>query len=338
MTTSGAIEPTNAALWGLVLAAGDGKRLRSYARQVSGKELPKQYVNFIGRRSMLEHTFQRVERLVPKERLLTIVGRHHLAHQEVRRQLSTLPANNVIVQPENKETGPGILLPLMHLHRRDAEAIIAVFPSDHFILHEECFIEYVRVAARSVNQAPERIILLAVKAQEPETEYGYIVARDVLDKSCSLGTRRIAAFIEKPDANLAHKLMMTGGLWNTMTMVFKLKTLLDLFRALLPGIYLNFGRVLDAIGTPGEHKTVSDVYEHLEPVNFSKGIMEQIATRFPEQLAVLAVHNVVWSDWGSEARIRETIRKLHLSPDAEPPTHSDRGEAWRQVTTGNCPA
>jgi mannose-1-phosphate guanylyltransferase len=314
-------------LWSVVLAAGDGKRLQRYVRQLCGKELPKQYVNFIGRRSMLEHTFDRAEKLIAKERILTIVARHHLAHDEVRRQLSSRPANNVIVQPANKETGPGILLPLLHLYKRNADAVVAVFPSDHFILREENFAQAVRLAARAVREIPQRIILLAVKPQDPETEYGYILARDDSDGSYRFGTCGISAFVEKPDADLANELVTTGGLWNTMIMVFKLKTLLDLFRTLLPGIYFNFGRVLDAIGSPREQRMVNEVYDLLEPVNFSKGIMEQIAARFPEQLAALAVRDVVWSDWGSEERILRTIQKLRPNRDAEPPRYHDRREA-----------
>jgi mannose-1-phosphate guanylyltransferase len=66
-------------LWGLVLAAGDGKRLQPYVQELNGGHLPKQFVNFIGQRSMLEHTFERAEKLIPPEKILTIVGKHHLA-------------------------------------------------------------------------------------------------------------------------------------------------------------------------------------------------------------------------------------------------------------------
>jgi mannose-1-phosphate guanylyltransferase len=103
---------------------------------------------------MLVHTFDRAEKLIAKERILTIVARHHLAQEEVRRQLSSRPANNVIVQPANKETGPGILLPLLHLYKRNADAVVAVFPSDHFILREENFAQAVRLAAQAVRQIP----------------------------------------------------------------------------------------------------------------------------------------------------------------------------------------
>ena len=78
-------------LRGLVLAGGEGRRLQSYVQQLRGEALPKQYVNFVGRRSMLEHTFHRAEKLIPAEQIFTVVSRQHLAHAEVRRQLATRP-------------------------------------------------------------------------------------------------------------------------------------------------------------------------------------------------------------------------------------------------------
>ena len=128
---------------GIILAGGEGERLRPFIRQLRGGLLPKQYVNFIGTRSMLEHTFHRTEKLIPPERLFTVVSRNHLSYPEVRQQLSSRPLDTVVVQPVNRETGPGILLPLMHIYKRFPESTVAVFPSDHFIVEEELFMAHV---------------------------------------------------------------------------------------------------------------------------------------------------------------------------------------------------
>ena len=101
--------------------------------------LPKQYVIFIGRHSLIEHTFKRAETLIARQNILTIVGKQHLVHVEVRQQLASRHPGTVVVQPANKETGPGILFPLMHIYKRCPEAIVSVFPSDHFILEEARF-------------------------------------------------------------------------------------------------------------------------------------------------------------------------------------------------------
>ena len=202
MPTLNQREQVGSAPWGLILAAGDGRRMEDYIREATGTNLPKQYVNFTGKHSMLEHTFRRTEKLIPAERILTIVGRHHLVHEEVQRQLSSRPARTIIVQPDNKDTCPGILLPLMHLYKHAPEAIVAVFPSDHFILEEDRFMEHVALAARAVTHDPSRIVLLAMEAQYPEVEYGYIVPGDrAQPRQCLGSTQRREIYRETRRGN-----------------------------------------------------------------------------------------------------------------------------------------
>jgi mannose-1-phosphate guanylyltransferase len=321
-------------LWGLVLAGGEGRRLQSYVQQLRGKELPKQYVNFVGRRSMLEHTFHRAEKLIPAEQILTVVSQQHLAYAEVRRQLAARPRETLIMQPANKETGPGILLPLMFIYKRCPEAILALFPSDHFILEEDRFMSHVRLAAQAVKHEPTRILLLAIEPHEPETDYGYVVPHKDVGRPCRFGTRAVSAFIEKPGADMAFKLMMGGGLWNTMTMVFKLDTLLELVRRVHPMLYLKFCRILEAVGTVEEQRTVDDVYEVLEPVNFSKEIMMRIADRHPRSLSVLPVRKVFWSDWGSRERVLQAFGRLDRGNSEETQTESRKNRNQGMVRSG----
>ena len=115
----------------IVLAAGEGRRLQPLISRLRGDALPKQYVNFIGKRSMLEHTFARAESLIEPRRIFTVISRDHLQYPEVHRQLSCRPSGTVVVQPENKETAPGLLLPLAHLYKHYPDSAVAVFPSDH---------------------------------------------------------------------------------------------------------------------------------------------------------------------------------------------------------------
>jgi mannose-1-phosphate guanylyltransferase len=333
-----------AALWGLVLAAGDGKRLQSFIRATRGADLPKQYVNFVGQRSMLEHTFDRAEQLIPPKRILTIVAQHHLRHGEVRRQLAQRASENVIVQPGNKETGPGIFLPLMHLYKRSPEAIVAVFPSDHFILEEERFMDHVELAARAISHDPSSIALLAMEADAPEVEYGYIVPRNEPNPISLWGTRGAARFVEKPHAALAQEIVKAGGLWNTMIMVFKVRTVLAMLATLYPTVYRRFARIFDAIGTPAEMETVEAVYQLLEPMNFSKSFLEKVAEVYPDAITVLPVLQVFWSDLGSPRRIAQAreILEQRAASNAElkrkpaparegPQKLPGHGLAWRRA-------
>jgi mannose-1-phosphate guanylyltransferase len=304
---------------GIILAGGEGERLRPFIRQLRGDILPKQYVNFIGTRSMLEHTWHRAQRLIPPERLFTVVSRNHLSHPEVRHKLSSLQPGKVVVQPVNKDTGPGILLPLMHVCRRFPDSIVVVFPSDHFIVEEDLFMAHVDLAFRVVEQNSSCLVLLGVQPCEPELEYGYIVP----GKEVYRGLCEVSRFIEKPDSLTTLKLIQEGGLWNTMVIISKVGTLVDLVHRTAPQIYRFFEQILGAIGTTGEADAVNDAYRHMEAVNFSKGLLEPFSVDYAARLKVLPVRGVYWSDWGSERRIMSVLQdthrlgRLHGIPDSK---------------------
>jgi mannose-1-phosphate guanylyltransferase len=299
-------------VWGLVLAGGEGKRLEDYVRQLRGESLPKQYVNFIGTRSMLEHTFDRAERLIPRQRILTIVSKHHLSLPDVRRQLSSRSAGTVIVQPENKDTGLGLLLPLTYLHKRCPDATVVVFPSDHFILEEDRFLDHVSLAARAVHYEPSQIVLLGMEAKWPETEYGYVIPLDSDGHINICGCRKAAHFVEKPNPTEARLLVAAGALWNTMIMVFKVETLLRHIQISYPDVAGLFHGLAQAIGTAAESRKVEEIYRHLGRLNFSKDILEKLATGVHAAISVLPVLQVTWSDWGSPQRLLELKNSLEL--------------------------
>ena len=129
--------PIDGSFWALVLAGGDGTRLQGLTRLIAGSPIPKQYCRILGSRSLLETTLSRIAPLVRTERTVTIVNRDHLAI--ARPQLRRLAARNVIVQPRNLDTGPGVLMSMLELARRDREATVAMFPSDHYVRDGDAF-------------------------------------------------------------------------------------------------------------------------------------------------------------------------------------------------------
>jgi mannose-1-phosphate guanylyltransferase len=301
---------------GLVLAGGEGKRLQPFIKSLGKGTLPKQYVNFIGRRSMLEHTVRRAERLIAPELVLTVITESHLRYPEVRQQCSGRPKDTVIVQPENKETGPGLILPLIHLYKRYPESLVLVLPSDHFIGEEDQLMVHARMACLAVKRDPSRLILLGVKPDRDEPEYGYLLPNK---KRLAIGPdmSEISWFIEKPDPKSAHRLTRAGGLWNTMIMVFKTKTMLHWVSRLAPRLYQQFQQVYEAIGTPGESEVVRNIYQRLKPMNFSKEFLEPMVRNYPSSLVVLQVRDLLWSDWGTANRIMDVLAKIGKVPRPE---------------------
>jgi mannose-1-phosphate guanylyltransferase len=292
----------------VVLAGGDGRRLESFVRRLRGDALPKQYVTLYGSRSLLERTFTRVERLVPPDRIMTIVTRGHLRYVDACRQLASRPTHTVIVQPQNKDTAPGLLLPLAYLQRRGEDALVAVFPADHYVSNEPALMGHVETAFRAVQDRPELIVLLGVSPDAPEPDYGYVVPGPAMVADGPSEIRSVRRFIEKPTTWQAHQLIQQGALWNTSILVFRLQMLLDLMWTIAPMLSLHFLEIADAIDTPRVHQVIDAVYEGVAPVSLSRGILELVSDRWPSRLAVLRVDDTFWSDWGAEHRI---LRDLH---------------------------
>lgn len=292
---------------GIVLAGGDGRRLRAFVQRMRGDALPKQYVDFTGNGSLLEQTFRRAERLIPSRRLFTVVSRDHFAFPDVWRQLADRPGGRVVVQPENKDTAPGLLLPLVSVCREYGDAAVAVFPSDHAITDDAAFMAQVERAFEAVERRPARMVLLAVSPTEPEADYGYVVP----GATESDGLRTVTRFVEKPGPARAAELIERGALWNTFVMVFRARTLWEYVQEIAPVLAGAFRRLAVTAGSSAE---VDDVYRTLQPLNFSSVFLRKLPGLTRPSLTVLPVDGVGWSDCGVEARLQEALGDVSVDP------------------------
>ncbi len=288
-------------LWGIVLAGGEGTRMRDFLARLCGGQGIKQFCAVIGRRSMLEHTLARVELLIPRQRILIVVSQHH--RDEVTQQLSHWPAENVIFQPANRDTAPGILLPLAHISHREPFATVAVFPSDHFIVQEERFMSYAQRAVAEMRRFPRELTLLGMSPDKAEEGYRWI---ELAEPEEGRGTRAVRRFWEKPSSADARGLFVRGALWNTFVLVAKANTLWEMVRQVAPDLYANFMSIRRALVNPHAMAIVESIYRTMRPVNFSSELCERLTSR----LRVLPVAEVGWSDWGSVERICASLEQL----------------------------
>ena len=308
-------------VWAIVLAGGEGTRVRSFLKQVCGGSGLKQFSTIIGERSMLRCTLDRIGRRIPAERTLIVVGSHHRA--EVEKELNHWPRQNIIFQPANRDTAPGILLPLAHVTDRDPDATVAVFPSDHFILDEERFMGAVDKALQDAKRNPGKLVLLGMTPQPgEETEYGYIkVAR----KPGTSDTRAVSGFVEKPPLARAKKLIQQGALWNTMVFAAHNLALWEMVKQTAPVLYHAFRLVQMSLRNSHSNGVLDHVYEIIPSVNFSSAICQPLANR----LRVLPVAVVGWSDWGTVGSILRTLRKLgRFDAISTRPEESPLPPAW----------
>ncbi|MFQ5779872.1 MAG: sugar phosphate nucleotidyltransferase [Nitrospiria bacterium] len=294
-------------LWGIVLAGGEGKRIDPFVRTRYGLRSPKQYIAFTGKRSMLQHTLHRVEKRIPPERTLIVVNPSHI--QDIKAQLYG-GSHTIIFQPYNRETAPGVLLPLIHIFKRDPEARIAIFPSDHFIEEEDRFMSYVSLGDEVVQDFPDQIVILGIRPEGPEVEYGWIEPADAVSGYPDGGVKRVRRFFEKPDRQLAQKFFQEGYLWNSFVSIVKAKTLIEMTKACLPHIWGHFERMLAAIGTDRELPVIEEEYRGMEGANLSRTVFEKKA----RNISVVEVEDVYWSDWGDGERVISTLKRFGKLP------------------------
>jgi mannose-1-phosphate guanylyltransferase len=298
----------SSSVWSIILAGGDGERLRPFIQRWMGQSLPKQYCTFVGTRSMLQHTWDRADEIVQPERKITVVGHTH--QQGLEQAVTRRYDGRLIVQPRNCDTAPGIFLPLSYVMARDSQAVVVFFPSDHFIAPEDRFVHTVRQAVRAVEFLTDGIILLGVRPSHMELDYGWMSVGSVLGWCGGARIHRLHSFVEKPDPADALRLMSEGALWNTLIFAAKAETLWRAGWLHVPQIMARFEQLRRNIDTPFEKETLESIYRDMPSQNFSRQVLE----RLPDQLGVIELNDVVWSDWGRPARIVETLQSLGKPP------------------------
>jgi mannose-1-phosphate guanylyltransferase len=267
--------------WGIVVSAGNGARARDPAD-------PGLF--------LLEQTLQRAEKLIPAQKLLVVIPRAFLEFDEVRQQMALRPPGCVIVQPENKDIGPGILLPLMYLEKREPAAVVAVLPSDRFVLEEDFFKQHVERAFRIVESDRSRIVFLgAAPTEERDPGWGYILPGAKSSDGDLDGIRTVEMFVEKPSADAATMMMKKGALWNTLVLVATCNTLLQAIERAAPHLYGCFELIQDAIDTPGERKAIEQAYHELVAVDFFNGVLNLLSYENRQNVRVLPVQGVTWA-------------------------------------------
>jgi len=297
---TGMANPSTESFWALVLAGGDGTRLQGVTRMIAGAPIPKQYCRIFESRSLLEATLRRIAPLVAAERTLVIINRDHLTM--ARPQLVSLDMRNVLVQPRNLDTGPGLLLSMLELSGRDPEATVAIFPSDHYIRDGATFRRSVERMRRIVAAHPEKIALLGVRPDQVNTDYGYIAPGKPVAPGADAFV--VLAFHEKPTAPLAAAIIGRGALWNSLVMVARARRVLELLRALRPDDVALLENV------PLDMSTLDTVYDRLQSWNVSRGFL----SRVPEHLVVTRADDLGWSDWGTPEAIERSFAKMGLVP------------------------
>jgi len=289
--------------WAIVLAGGNGTRLRSLTTDENGVSVPKQFCSLQGDRSLLHEALARARAVAAPERICVVVTEQH------RRwwlpALAGMPRANIIVQPENRGTANGVLLPLLHLLHRDPYARIVLLPSDHHVDNEDILGASIQRGIWELSTGCEHVLLLGITPDDADPDLGYIVP----GSARADGLSPVHGFVEKPDAGRARSLIKTGALWNAFIVVTHAFKLLELFAKKFPQTVANMKKaVAHDVQTPDKPDATEVLYHTLINVDFSRDLLvgEESA------LCVLPVERCGWSDLGTPQRLAKTLEGLPM--------------------------
>lgn len=290
-------------MWGVVLAGGSGSRLSAMTTDATGTVIPKQYCSFLGGPSLLRTTIQRLKTVLDPSRIVIVVSALHRRWWEP--ELSDIDPENIIVQPCNRGTACGVLLPLTAILQRDPSARIVVSPSDHYVQDEETLTLSMMKALAQVDARPKLLVLLGMEPDRPDTGYGWITPAPGSEDA----VLAVTSFVEKPDAELADELMRSGALWSSFTFITTGETLMYHFQRSMPWLVDRFSRRLAHLASIDRQSALLSLYDRLPTVDFSRWVLGHADA----DMHVLPVPPCGWTDLGTPQRVSECVTRNSCS-------------------------
>jgi len=257
--------------------------------------VPKQYCSLLGGRSLLGDALARAERLVDPANVSIVVAAEHEPYW--RPELRLRPERNIVVQPQNRGTAAGVLLPLLPIARCDPDAVVVLLPTDHFVADEGALSAVLREAMGAARRDPQRLLLVGIRPDAPESDYGWILP--------GVGSGRclpIERFVEKPGRQVAGDLLRSGGVWNSFLLVGAASSFLQLYRRRLPELLAAFATV----GRDSAPMQLQRLYATLPDADFSRDLLQGSEA----SLGLYIAPPCGWTDLGTPARVASCVAAL----------------------------
>jgi mannose-1-phosphate guanylyltransferase len=287
----------------VILAGGDGLRLRELTTTAEGESIPKQYCSLLRKACLLEDAIARARAIALPQHICSVVAAQHRRWWTAA--LKPLPGPNIFVQPANRGTANGILLALLELEARSKDAIVVLLPADHYVRDEATMARSLRMAANLASDNHEIIYLLGAEPDSPDEELGYIVPTEQR-RDLPVGVLR---FIEKPSCARARQLLAQGALWNTFIVAGSVRSLLSLFdeKSAAASIAMRDAIALSYNNRPG---ALEALYDELKSLDFSREVLQRRARLFQ----VLRIPCCGWTDLGTPRRVSSVLRNFQDDP------------------------
>jgi mannose-1-phosphate guanylyltransferase/mannose-6-phosphate isomerase len=272
--------------YAVILAGGTGSRFWPFSRELE----PKQFMKVVGEESLLQATVQRLKGLVEPRRIYIVTNNAYF--YEIKAQVTRfrIPEENIILEPQGKNTAPAIGLCARLIGRMDRDAVLMVFPADHYIRNAGSFRSTLKKAIACAKNGS--LVTIGIRPANPSTGYGYIRVSG-RGKECY----GVDKFLEKPDSHKAEKYFRDRKFfWNSGMFVWKASVFLQEVRKYLPGLYANLQKI-DSAGN------IAGVWPKIEPISVDYGIMER------SRKIVLVPASFYWTDLGSWDALAEISPK-----------------------------
>ncbi len=270
-------------MFGVILAGGSGSRLWPLSREL----YPKQLLNLYAEKSLLQSTFERLNKFIPAENIISVTNSKHSAN--VRMQLGKLSENSIILsEPISKNTAPAIALSVKYIFENSKnDETVLVVPSDLLIEDNDKFIQTIQEAQKYVDEG--FIVTFGIKPTYPEIGFGYICAED----------GKVKSFTEKPDVETAQKYLNDGNyFWNSGIFMFKTSTILSECEHHCPEI----AKIIKNINCSDKNIPFTE-FEKIPCISIDYAVMEK-----SKKLAMVELKSD-WKDLGSWKSIYEVSPK-----------------------------
>lgn len=272
----------------VLMAGGIGSRFWPRSR----KELPKQMLNILGERSMLQMTYDRIKPLIDDEKILVITNEE--LTDLVQEQLPDLPVGNIIAEPFGRNTAPcvGLAGAIIQSRTQKDEAMV-VLPADHLIADGDKFRKTIQ-AAVGYAEGNDCLVTIGVKPGYPETGYGYIQRGDKISKKSGHQIYKVKTFAEKPNMDTAERFLKSGDfLWNSGMFIWSTKLIMNEFAHYEPDMWEGFKEISKVVDSATMAEKIFEVYSRIRSVSIDYAIME-----VAERVCILEA-DFMWNDLGS---------------------------------------
>ncbi len=302
-------------LHAIVMAGGSGTRFWPASRAA----LPKQLLPLAGDRTLLEATVDRLDGLVPADRIMVVTSARLL--DAVRRQLPGVPGAGLVGEPCKRDTAPCIGLAALLVSRHDPDATMAVMPSDHVIHPARKFQDAILQAADLVEHTPGRLVTFGIRPTYPAEGFGYIQQGAPLTVAAGAApAHAVARFREKPPASVAEEYLAAGNyLWNAGIFVWKAATILAALEERQPECLAHLRRIAAAWDTPERDRVFDAEFAAIKGISIDYAVLEHARD------VVVIEAPFSWDDlggWSAVARQRgadaegNTVVGRHLGIDS----------------------